>query len=85
MTGWWLSVFMFVNGAWVSGASLEVDGWAPREYETSEICETRKAFTIGSLAQSAAAGRAVTPTHWVCNEGAALTEVPADLPPPVVE
>lgn len=83
--GWWLSVFMFINGAWISGSEADVDGWAAREYQSREICETRKDFTIRSLTRSAATGRRVTPTHWVCSEGTPLTDVPADLAPPVAE
>ncbi len=77
--GWWLSVFMFINGAWVPGSEADVDGWAAREYETREICETRREFTVRSLSEAAASGRRITPTHWVCNEGTPLTDVPTDL------
>jgi len=80
--GWWLSVFMFINGAWVPGSDAGIDGWAPREYETLEICETRREFTMRSLEQAAATGRRMTPTRWVCNEGTPLIDVPVDLPPP---
>ena len=83
--GWWLSVFMFINGAWIPGSEADVDGWAAREYETKEICETRRDFTMRSLEQAASTGRHITPTHWVCNEGSPLTIVPADLPSPEAE
>lgn len=80
--GWWLSVFIFVNGAWTPGAEVDVDGWSPREYESRRVCETRRDFTIESLERATRAGNNISPTYWVCNEGEPLTTVPAELEPP---
>ncbi|MBZ0218354.1 MAG: hypothetical protein K8F25_17490 [Fimbriimonadaceae bacterium] len=82
MDVWFLSVFMWVNGTWLPGHAVETGGWAPRPYESREICETRRDFSKRALEQSKAAGRPIIPTHWVCNEDKPLVEVPDDLAPP---
>jgi hypothetical protein len=81
-TVWWLSVFMWVNGAWVPGAEVETGGWAPRAYDSEEVCQTRLEFARAALIEAEQAGRKIIPTHWVCSEGEALVEVPDDLARP---
>ncbi len=82
MNVWFLSVFMWVNGTWLPGDQVETGGWSPRSYESREICETRRDFSMKALEQARAAGRRVIPTRWVCNESEPLIEVPGDLAPP---
>jgi len=82
MNVWFLSVFMWINGAWVPGGQVDIDGWSPREYESEKICLLRREFTVRSLKRAEAAGKDLLPTHWVCNEGEPLVQVPDDLGPP---
>lgn len=39
---WWLSVFFFINGAWVPGD--RIDGWASRAYPSESACLRHKAY-----------------------------------------
>lgn len=79
-TVWWLSVFIWLNGQWVPGDELETGGWAPRPHESEAVCLERKAFAEQALEAARRAGRRLAPSHWVCSEGAPLTDVA--LPPP---
>lgn len=79
-TMWWLSVFIWLNGQWVPGEEVETGGWAPRAHESEAACLERKAFAETSLEEARRAGRSIAPSHWVCSQGAPVTDIA--LPPP---
>lgn len=41
---YWLVIFILTDGAWVAGAKIPNAGWAPRAYESLEVCQTRHDF-----------------------------------------
>lgn len=67
---WWLTVFFFVNGAWIPGSAIE--GWSPRAFDSEAICLERKAFAERECRDHPLQFEAV----WLCTEGA-----PAEAPP----
>jgi hypothetical protein len=67
---WWLSVFFFVNGAWVPGAQF--DGWAPRAFATEQQCRERMTFAQRECKDHPLPYDA----YWMCNAGD-----PAEKPP----
>ena len=44
MNVWFLSVFMWLNGAWVAGENIESGGWSPRQYESEKILRVETGF-----------------------------------------
>jgi hypothetical protein len=73
---WWLSVFFFVNGAWVPGS--DVDGWAPRAYDSEAHCLDHKSFAEKECLLHPLDYEAV----WVCSKDKPA-EKPAFKEPPV--
>ena len=77
-TLWWLSVFMLIDGNWVPGDEVELQGWAPRSYESREICDKRRAFAEKAIDQARSSRPNMPPTKWVCNPGEPAKAPPAD-------
>lgn len=71
---WWLSVFFFINGAWVPGAAIE--GWGPRAYPSEAQCLERKAMGERECRDHPLKYEAV----WVCSAGAPASAPPAGGP-----
>ncbi len=72
---WWLSVFFLVNGHWVPGS--DVDGWAPRAYDTEAHCMDRKVYAEKQCLLYPLEYEAL----WVCNKGEPAKGPPQKLIP----
>jgi hypothetical protein len=73
-------MFIWLNGQGVPGEEVGAGGWAPRPHASEAVCIERKAFAERSREEARQAGRRLGPSHFVCSEGAPLTEIA--LPPP---
>ena len=48
---YWLVIFVLSDGAWVPGAEMPNPGWSPRQYESLEVCKTRRDFAANLVKQ----------------------------------
>ncbi|MCB1380121.1 MAG: hypothetical protein KDK89_17390 [Alphaproteobacteria bacterium] len=71
---WWLSVFFFINDAWVPGSSI--DGWDPRPFDSEAICLERKA----RAEQECRNYPLDYDTAWVCSAGEPASAPPVAIP-----
>ena len=67
---WFLTVFFLLNGAWVLGGTADAPGWAPRAYETEEVCLERRDFSIATYAEARARNPQAPEARFVCGKGA---------------
>lgn len=71
---WWLTVFFFVNGAWVPGDNFA--GWSPRAFDSEAHCLEHKAFAENECRLHPLTYEA----YWMCTEGAPATSPPLTAP-----
>ena len=69
---YWLVVFILTDGAWVAGADMPTAGWSPRQYESLEVCKTRRDFAANLVKQ---VGKAETKHFCTQNPDATLAEL----------
>lgn len=69
---YWLVVFILSDGVWVAGADMPNAGWSPRQYESLEVCNTRRDFAANLVKQI---GRAQTKHFCTQNPEATLAEL----------
>ena len=69
---YWLVVFILTDGTWVAGADMSTPGWSPRQYESLDVCKTRRDFAVNLVKQ---VGKAQTKHFCTQNPDATLAEL----------
>ncbi len=69
---YWLVMYILIDGTWTAGADIPRGGWAPRAYDTLEVCQKRRDFAAKHMKRT---GKLEARHFCTQNEAASFEEL----------